>query len=454
MIRGSRRIQCSRWCRSTGAPRSSRGLIPKTLATLSIFTCRDRRRPSSSMSELSGALVSSPEVDEALSDAALLAAMLRFEVALARAEARMGVIPDAVAAALAAVTPDAFGVGDIARKARASATPAIPFVEMLTAAVAAKDRGAANFIHRGATSQDVTDTALVLCLRQAREPLERSHLRIDTALRRLSSDHADTVILARTLLQPAPPTTFGLKAAGWLGSLTRAHQALGDAFDRACVLQFGGASGTLAALESNGLAVAEHLARELDLPLPDAPWHAHRDRFASLVACCGVYAGAIAKAARDIALLMQVEVAEASEPGGGSSTMPHKRNPAGCVSALAAAARLPGLVATFLSCMAQEHERGAGGLQAEWATIVTALTSTGAAAAALAGVTESLRVDSTRMRRAIEDTHGAVFAERAMMRLAPALGRDAAARIVAGALAASARGESFAAAIATNAEAN
>jgi len=406
------------------------------------------------MSDLFDALVSSPEVEEAFSDAALLAAMLRFEVALASAEARVGIIPESVAAALASITPEAFDVDDIARKARASATPAIPFVETLTAAVAAKDRDAANFVHRGATSQDVTDTALVLCLRQARKPLEGSHQRIDAALRRLSNDHADTVMLARTLLQPAPPTTFGLKAAGWLGSVARAHQALSDAFDRACVLQFGGASGTLAALESNGLAVAEHLALELDLPLPEAPWHAHRDRFASLVACCGVYAGAIAKVARDIALLMQAEVAEVSEPGGGSSTMPHKRNPAGCVSALAAASRLPGLVATYLSGMAQEHERGAGGLQAEWATIVTTLTSTCAAAAALASVTGNLRVDSARMRRAIDDTRGAVFAERAMMRLAPALGRDAAARIVAAAVAVSARGESFAAAIATNSEAN
>lgn len=396
------------------------------------------------MSELIDALVSSTEIDEAFSDASLIAAMLRFEVALARAEARAGIIPESAGRAIAAIGTDAFDVHAIAERARGSATPAIPFVETLVAAVAAQDPHAASFVHRGATSQDVTDTALVLCLRRARTSLDASHARIDTTLRRLSKDHAGTVMLARTLLQPAPPTTFGLKAAGWLGSIARAHAALVDAFDQACVLQFGGASGTLAALGGDGLIVAEHLARELDLPVPDAPWHTHRDRLASVVACCGIYAGTIAKAARDIALLMQAEVAEASEPGGGSSTLPHKRNPAGCAVALASASRLPGLVAACLGGMIQEHERGLGTAQAEWATIAAAVTSTGAAAEALARVTEGLRVDPARMRRAIDETRGVVFAEKAMMRLTPALGREAATHIVSNAVAAAARGERFA----------
>jgi 3-carboxy-cis,cis-muconate cycloisomerase len=406
------------------------------------------------MSELFDALVSTPEMDDAFSDEAALAAMLRFEAALARAEARAGLIPESAANTIASVDLDAFDRQAIGARARASATPAIAFVDMLTAAVAAKDRGAANFVHRGATSQDVTDTALVLCLRRARAALDGAHARIVAALRRLSKEHASTVMLARTLLQPAPPTTFGLKAAGWLGSLTRAHESLAAAFDRAVVLQFGGASGTLAALGGGGMTVAEHLARELDLPLPDAPWHAHRDRLASLVACCGVYAGATAKAARDVALLMQGEIAEASELGGGSSTMPHKRNPAGCAVALAAASRLPGLVATYLAGMAQEHERGVGGPQAEWTTIAAAVSSTGAGSDALAGVFETLRVDPARMRRAIDETCGAIFAERAMTRLAPTLGREKAARAIADAVAAAARGESFAQTLLANREAS
>lgn len=405
------------------------------------------------MSRLVDALVSTPEMDEAFSDRAVLSAMLLFEAALARAEARAGVIQESAAKAIAAVEIAAFDADAIAASAGGSATPAIPFVKLLTAAVAAKDRDAANVVHRGATSQDVTDTAFVLCLRRARAAIDATHGRSVTSLRRLSDQHAATVMLARTLLQPAPPTTFGLKAAGWLGSLTRAHQALAAAFDRAMVLQFGGASGTLAALGSDGIRVAELLARELDLPLPDAPWHAHRDRLASLIACCGVYAGSIAKAARDVALLMQGEVAEASEPGGGSSTMPHKRNPAGCAIALASASRVPGLVATYLANMSQEHERGVGGAQAEWTTIAAAVSSTGAASAALAGVFETLRIDAGRMRQTIEDTHGAIFAERAMMRLAPALGRDAAVRAIADAVAAAARGESFATALLANRDA-
>jgi 3-carboxy-cis,cis-muconate cycloisomerase len=392
-------------------------------------------------------------MDDAFSDDAALAAMLLFETALARAEARAGLIPESAARAIASVDPAAFDARAISAKARASATPAIPFVESLMMVVEAKDRTASNFVHRGATSQDVTDTALVLCLRRARTALDATHARTVAALRRLSKEHASTVMLARTLLQPAPPTTFGLKAAGWHGSLERAYQSLSSAFDLALLLQFGGASGTLAALGSDGVTVAELLARELDLPLPDAPWHAHRERLASLVACCGVYAGAIAKAARDVTLLMQGEIAEALEPGGGSSTMPHKRNPAGCAVALASASRVPGLVATYLANMSQEHERGAGGPQAEWTTIAAAVSSTGAASAALAGVFETLRVDPARMRRAIDETHGAIFAERAMMRLAPVLGRDAAARAIADAVTAAARGESFAKALFANRDA-
>ena len=404
------------------------------------------------MSELSDALVSSPGMEEAFSDSALLGAMLRFEAGLARALARAGVIPETAARAIASIEPQAFDVRAIADQARRSATAAIPFVEMLVRAVGERDPNAAGFVHRGATSQDVTDTALVLCLGRARASLEASHARIDAALRRLSSDHAGTVMLARTLLQPAPPTTFGLKAAGWLGSMARAHAESMDAFDRACVLQFGGASGTLAALGRDALTVAGHLARELDLPLPDAPWHTHRDRLASLVACCGIYAGTIAKAARDVALLMQAEVAEAAAPGGTSSTLPHKRNPAGCAIAIASASRLPGLVATYLAGMSQEHERGVGGDRRPF-PLTAAVGSTGAAAEAFAGVAEGLRVDPSRMRRAIADTRGVVFAEKAMMHLAPAIGRDAAARIVAEAVAAAARGERFADALLANRDA-
>lgn len=398
-------------------------------------------------------LATTEALADVFSDAAVLASMLRFEVALARAEARVGIIPTPAADVIAGVTLDVFDPAAIARGARASGTITIPFVEALTAKVRAADPAAATFVHWGATSQDVSDTALVLCLVRALGILTADHNRLAGALRRLSEGHAGTLMLARTLLQPAPPTTFGLKVAGWFGAVSRSEGAMASAARDACVLQFGGASGTLAALGSQGLTVASELARQLELPLPDAPWHAHRDRLGSLVAACGVYTGTLGKIARDVSLLMQYEVAEAAEPGGPSSTMPHKRNPAGCAIALAAATRVPGLVSAFLSGMPQEHERGVGGWQAEAATVAAVVQTTGAALAAMAGVVERLSVDPERMRENIAATHGLVFAERAMMLLAPALGREAAGRLIAAAVDAAARGgESFVAALTANAE--
>ena len=276
------------------------------------------------------ALATTEPMAQAFSDAAVLGSMLRFETALARVEARAGIIPDLAAAAISRVPLDAFDPAAIARDARASGTIAIPFVEALTSRVRDDTPEAAAFVHWGTTSQDLSDTALILCLKRAHGLLAGDHARLASALRRLSNEHAGTIMLARTLLQPAAPTTFGLKAAGWLGAATRCETAMTAAFREACVLQFGGAAGTLAALGADGLMVAAGVARDLDLRLPDAPWHAHRDRLAALVAACGVYAGTLGKIARDVSLLMQFEVGEAAEPGGGSSSMPHKRNPARC----------------------------------------------------------------------------------------------------------------------------
>ena len=389
------------------------------------------------------------------SDDALLAAMGRFEAALVRAEAKAGIVPPNAAEIISrAAEAGQFDAAVISSAARASGTIAIPFVEMLTARVAGADTAAASFVHWGTTSQDVCDTAIVLCLREAARVIDADHERLARALRRLSDTHKSTVMLGRTLLQPAPPITFGLKAAGWLAATARGHARLKAAFAEACVLQFGGASGTLAALGASGPDVARSLAAELELPLPEAPWHGHRDRLATLVAASGVYAGTLAKIARDVSLLMQHEVGEASEPGGGSSSMPHKRNPAGCATVLAAANRLPGLVSAFLAGMVQEHERGLGGWHAESATIVAAVMATGSAVLALADAVEGLTVDPERMKANIDATRGAVFSERAMTLLAPMVGRQRAARLISDALADAALGHAtFPEALAANAEA-
>jgi 3-carboxy-cis,cis-muconate cycloisomerase len=251
-------------------------------------------------------------------------------------------------------------------------------------------------------------------------------------------------MLGRTLLQPATPITFGLKAAQWCAAVDASGTRLLDAWRGAATLQFGGAAGTRGALGSHATAVARALAARLALPLVP-PWHTNRDRLGALVAALGLHVAALAKIARDVSLLMQAEIGEAAEPGGGSSAMPHKRNPSRCAIVLAAAVRMPGLVSSFLTGMVQEHERAVGGWHAEWAIVADAVQTTGAALAAAASMLEGVTIDSARMRTNLDATRGAIFAERAMLRLAPAIGRDAAKDVVERALTESrASGSTFA----------
>ena len=389
------------------------------------------------MMSLIDCLATTDALAEVFSDDSVLGAMLEFEAALARASAQAGVIPAAAAAVITeAAERGGFNASDIMREARSGATPAIPFVKALRARVRERDPAAAAYVHAGATSQDITDTALVLLLRRAHHIISADHERLERALRALSERHAGTVMLGRTLLQPATPTTFGLKVAAWAAPIVRSWRRLDRAWTRAMVIQLGGAAGTLAALGDSSPQIAESAARDLDLR-PAPPWHTDRDRPGALIADCGLYVAALGKPARDVALLMQAEVQEAAEPGGGSSTMPQKRNPSGCALVLAAAARTPGLVASYLTAMTQEHERGVGGIQTEWPIVSATVQSTGTAVAALASVIEGLAVDPARMRANLEATGGTIFAERAVMLLAPSLGRDRAEQLVAEAIAAS-----------------
>jgi 3-carboxy-cis,cis-muconate cycloisomerase len=362
--------------------------------------------------------------------------MLEFETALACAEARHGLIPKETADAIAAAArPDKFDISVLAEATFRAGTPTIPLVKMLTDQVQKTDAEAARFVHWGATSQDVADTAMSLLLKRAEPILIADMLRLEKALADLSERHKQSVMLGRTLLQPAPPVTFGLKTAGWLASVCRGRRGLQKAFRVAAVLQFGGASGTLASLGERGIHVAETLSADLGFgDAPVAPWHTQRDQLATLICACGVLTGSLGKMARDISLLMQGEVEEAAEPGGegrgGSSTMPNKRNPTASSLTLAAAHRVPGLVASFLSAMLQEHERGVGGWQAEWPIIAAVVQSTGVAIASMAEVAEGLSVDEQKMRLNIENTNGAIFAERAMMLLGAKLGRDVAHKVL------------------------
>ena len=387
------------------------------------------------MTRLINSLATTPELADLFSDRSVLQAMLKFEMALAHVEARHKIIPHSSAKAIAAAAdPEGFDLGAIVRDTRLSATPAVPLVKALTERIREKNPDAAGFVHWGATSQDLCDTALMLLLKQAQPILESDLLRLKKALRRLARQHAQTVMLGRTLLQAAGPVTFGLKAAGWLAAVHRGHQRLRASFHESLLLQFGGANGTLAALGKDGIAVGQGLAQELGLGYPEAPWHTHRDRLATLLFSCGVLAGSLGKMARDITLLMQNEVAEVAEqPGkdrGGSSSMPHKANPVSCTAALAAVSAVPSLVSTFLSGMIQEQERAVGSLQAEWPIVAGVIQRTGLAVSAMAEAAEGLTINASRMQANLDATRGAIFAERATTLLAEKIGRDAARKTV------------------------
>lgn len=376
-------------------------------------------------------LVGDPDVARDLAPGARVQRLLDVEVALAEAEADLGVIPaSAVPSIVRFGRADLYDPAAIAKGAAAAGNVAIPLIRAFTERIAATDPEAAKYVHWGATSQDVIDTATVLQLRDA-IPRVLAHLRrAGAAAAGHARQHAVTPMAGRTWLQHATPTTFGLKAAGWLDALGRASAGLRSAADAAFVLQFGGASGTLAALGTDGPAVAAALATRLGLALPAVPWHAHRDRLSALGCALGVVAGTLGKIARDVSLLAQTEVGEAFEAGGegrgGSSTMPHKRNPVGASVALAAAVRAPGLVATILGTMTQEHERGLGGWQAEWETLPELVRIVAGASRATADVLEGLVVDPARMRQNLDATGGLALAEAVAIALAPQFGRSAA----------------------------
>jgi 3-carboxy-cis,cis-muconate cycloisomerase len=355
--------------------------------------------------------------------------MLDVEAALADAEATAGVVPHSCVGPIrSAAHADLYDQAAIAAEAVHAGNPVIPLVSHLTRRVAAQDADAARYVHWGATSQDILDTSLVLQLRAA-VPIALEHLhRAAGAAAHLARRYADAPIAGRTWLQQATPTTFGLKAAGWLETLDRARRRLETALDEALVLQFGGASGTLASLGSEGLAVTDALGARLGLRVPNMPWHAQRDRLTHLACTLGVATGTAGKIARDLSLLAQNEIGEVSEPRadgrGGSSTMPQKRNPVSASVALAAAARAPGLVATMLGAMVQEHERGLGGWQAEWDTLPDLVVVSAGGARAVADALEGLVVDADRMRANIDAAGGTLLAEAVAMALAGALGKS------------------------------
>jgi 3-carboxy-cis,cis-muconate cycloisomerase len=335
------------------------------------------------------------------------------------------VIPQAAADAIAAsCRSDLYDATAIWREAAVAGTPAIPLVRVLTERV---DADARRYVHWGATSQDAVDTALMLQMRDGLRILCGDLLSLCVGCASLAERHRHTLIAGRTLLQQALPITFGLKAARWLALALRQARELRERQARSLAIQLGGAAGTLAALGDAGIRVAELLAEELGLPAPDLPWHAERDRVASVAASLGITAGAMSKIAGDIILLAQTEVGEAAEaaaPGkGGSSAMPQKRNPVDATLALAAARLAIGQAPVMLSAMAQEHERAAGAWQAEWSALPDLFRTTAGDVAHVRDAVRGLQIDADRMRANLDLGGGLLMSESLMVALARHIGR-------------------------------
>ncbi|HWZ48526.1 MAG TPA: 3-carboxy-cis,cis-muconate cycloisomerase [Herbaspirillum sp.] len=364
-------------------------------------------------------------------DAAVVQAMFRFEAALAQAQAAEGIIPDSAARAIVSVcNAQLYDIPALIAASRRAGSLAIPLVKELTKTVALYNTESAAHVHWGSTSQDVIDTALVLTTRDALQLLDRGLQSLIDCLLKLAERHMATPVLARTLMQPAQATSFGFKLVGWAAPLLRSRSQLRALSARALQLQLGGAVGTLAVMGDKGPAVAQRMAQALGLTVPEAAWHTQRDEWVRLGLEVAVLVGSLGKIATDLSLMAQGEIAELAEPSGhgrgGSSAMPHKRNPVSAMIALAAAGRTPQRAAALLANMGQEHERGLGNWQAELAEWPGLFLSAHGALNALTEAFDGLQVDTERMRRNIDDLQGLIFAEAVSIYLAAAIGRPAA----------------------------
>lgn len=360
----------------------------------------------------------------ATGDHAYLRALLDAEAALTRAQAALGLAPAEAATAVTEAAGGAFDAVSLAARARAGGNPVIPLVADLTKAVG---EPYGPYVHRGATSQDILDTATMLVAARALDPVLADLGRTEQALARLAAEHRDTAMPGRTLTQHAVPTTFGLKAAGWRSLVLDARDRV-KAVRESLPAQLGGAAGTLAAFGAYGAsdpaALPEAYAREVGLRAPDLPWHTLRTPIGDLAGCLAFTAGALGKVAVDVLTLSRTEIAEVAEgSGGGSSAMPHKSNPVRSTLIASAARRAPQLAATLYGSMAAEDERPAGAWHAEWEPLRDLLRLVGGAARDAAELAEGLRVRPEAMREHLDLTHGLIVSERLSAELAPVLGR-------------------------------
>ena len=383
------------------------------------------------MSHLYASLFYQADMTEIFSDHALLKYMIQAEVALAKAQAQVGVIPESAAAIIADVANtqgiQAIDFENLAVATGLAGNIAIPFVKQFTAAVKAVDEDASRYVHWGATSQDILDTACILQARDALDIVEFQLRHAYAASLELAEKYRAEVMIGRTWLQQALPITFGHKAARWASGFKRDLDRLEQMKARVLTAQLGGAVGSLASLLDQGSKVVEAYAAQLNLSVPTCTWHGERDRIIEIAGFLAIVVGNTGKMARDWSLMMQTEIAEVFEPTakgrGGSSTMPHKRNPVAAASILAAANRVPALMSSMYQSMVQEHERSLGSWHAEWLALPEIFQLCAGALQRTVEVLQGLEVNSKNMQRNIETTQGLIMAEAVMMALAPKMGR-------------------------------
>ncbi|BDW88697.1 3-carboxy-cis,cis-muconate cycloisomerase [Thalassospira tepidiphila] len=392
-------------------------------------------------SALLGNLFSDPEIAALFDDQAQIASMLLFESALAAAEARAGVIPEKSATRIAEVCRDF--TPDPASLAAGTASAGVPVPALVKALKTEIGGDDARYVHFGATSQDVVDSALVLQLRDAVAIIRRRIRKLAKALAKHADTHRTTVMIGRTRSQQAVPTTFGLKAAGWLAPLVRIDHRIDSMSSDLLRISFGGAAGTLASIGVKAADVESNLSEELDLPLADMPWHTQRDVLVDFASQLTALTGALGKMGQDLVLLAQSEIAEVQPgKGGGSSTMPHKSNPVQAEMLVTLARFNAGLLGTFAQAQLHDHERSGASWLLEWLTLPQIITATGAALAQAVDMVPDLKINAGRMAENLELSRGAMLAEAATFALADHLGRDAADKLVKDAIAKSAENAS------------
>ena len=383
------------------------------------------------MSQLYASLFYQNDVNIIFSDEALVKYMLRAEVALAQAQAEVGVIPLIAAETIQRVAAQEIhsiiNFDHLAQSSGLAGNIAIPFVKQFTAAVKKINEDASRYVHWGATSQDIIDTAFMLQAQDALQLIEKQLIQAIQATKKLTIQYRDQVMIGRTWLQQGLPLTFGHKTARWLSSLDRDLKRVKQLQQHVLTAQLGGAVGTLASLTGYGSAVVSTYAQKLGLNTPVCTWHGERDRVADIAHVLATITGNLGKMARDWSLMMQTEIAEVFEPSGagrgGSSTMPHKRNPVAAASILAAANRVPALMSSIYQSLVQEHERSLGAWHAEWLVLPELFQLTAGSLSRAIDVFTGLEVDPENMFRNLECTQGLIMAEALMMSLAPQMGR-------------------------------